>query len=113
MRNTWWVLALFALSGIAAADDISCNINSDYDLGITPKSVILTGDNGTPKALVMHNMDKDIQTRVEPRARALKRNARALCEHMQSLDRIGAALDYRLPGGGRLNLLETKVEHRH
>ncbi|HVR81676.1 MAG TPA: DUF2884 family protein [Luteimonas sp.] len=245
MRNTWWVLVLFTASGIAAADDISCSVSSDYDLGITPKSVILTRDSGTPKALVMrqgrlfvddrwvtlgaadrdrlityerearatmplaqqighdaadiafttlgevaagfssdpaasraklakaraqldarlarsvtashfngddlgngigeavratlpavigdivggalgavfsgdsarlqrmHNMDKDIQARVEPRARALERNARTLCEHMQSLDRIDDAFDYRLPGGGRLNLLQTKVEHRH
>jgi hypothetical protein len=47
-----------ALCGAAAAKDrnLQCDVNSDYDLSITPKSVILTrasSKTGTPKAIVM------------------------------------------------------------
>lgn len=243
MRTPLWTLALIAVAGAAGAKDISCNVDSDYDLGITPRSVILTRDRGTPKALVMRqgrlfvddrwvalgaadsarigdyerearatmplaqqigreaadiafttlgevaagfssdpvatrakldkaraqldtrlahsvsathfdgdelgagigaavrdvvptligdivggamraafsgdttrlrrmdNLDKQIQARVEPRARALERNAQGLCQRMEALDRIDDALDYRLPDGHRLDLLNVKPEY--
>jgi hypothetical protein len=47
--------ALMACCGAASAKDIQCDVDSDYDLSITPKSVILTRGTGTPKAIVMRD----------------------------------------------------------
>ena len=46
-------LALLSLATSAHAEDVSCNIESDYDLSINPQSVILTRDSGTPKWIVI------------------------------------------------------------
>lgn len=57
----------------------------------------------------MENMDKLIEARVEPRAKALERNAELLCNKMESLDRIDNALEYRF-NGQPLNLLEVRPD---
>ncbi|KQZ59568.1 MULTISPECIES: DUF2884 family protein [unclassified Lysobacter] len=47
-------LAVLALScGAAWADEIECNVQSDYELTLNERSVIFTRDTGTPKAIVM------------------------------------------------------------
>src|SRR5436190_6604124 len=48
-------LLLASTSLAASANDVQCNVDSDYDLSITPKSLILTRDTGTPKAIVMRS----------------------------------------------------------
>jgi len=60
----------------------------------------------------MQNMDKLIEARVEPRAKALERNAQLLCNKMQSLDRIDNALEYRF-NGKPLELLEVRSDAKH
>lgn len=60
----------------------------------------------------MERMDQEIEARVAPRAKALERRAEALCQHMQALDQIDDALDYRLPDGRRLDLIDTRTS-RH
>lgn len=70
----------------------------------------LSGD--TVRLQRMENMEKDIEARVEPRARALERRAETLCQRMEALDAIDDALEYRLPNGQRLELLEAKA-NRH
>jgi hypothetical protein len=61
----------------------------------------------------LENMDKDIEARIKPRADALEIRARALCQKMESLDAIDNALEYRLPGGKPLDLLQIKPpDHR-
>jgi hypothetical protein len=67
-----------------------------------------TGD--TARLKRMENLDKQIEAKVEPRARQLEVRAEKLCEQLQELDRLDDALAYRLPGGGRLNLLENKPD---
>lgn len=57
----------------------------------------------------MENMDKLIEARVAPRAKALEHNAELLCNKMKSLDRIDNALEYR-HDGQPLNLLEVRPE---
>lgn len=59
----------------------------------------------------LENLDARIEALVEPRAKVLEKNANALCRRMESLDRIENALDYRLPGGDALELLEVKRAH--
>lgn len=67
-----------------------------------------TGDTGRLER--MENLDKQIEAQVEPRAKQLEVRAEKLCEHLQELDRLDDALAYRLPGGGRLNLLENQPD---
>lgn len=57
----------------------------------------------------MENMDKLIEARVEPRAKALERNAELLCNKMEGLDRIDNALEYRIHGKP-LDLLEVRPD---
>jgi len=70
----------------------------------------LTGD--TARMQRMQHIDQDIEARVDPRARALERRAEALCQHMQALDEIDDALEYRLPDGRPLDLLEAEARTR-
>lgn len=46
----------------------------------------------------MDDMDQRIDAIVEPRAKALERNAELLCKRMQGLDAIDDALEYRFDG---------------
>ena len=73
-------------------------------------SAAFSGD--TERLRRIENMGKDIEARVEPRAKALERRAEALCQHMQALDEIDDALEYRLPDGRPLDLLDAKARTR-
>ncbi|HYM86935.1 MAG TPA: DUF2884 family protein [Pseudoxanthomonas sp.] len=68
----------------------------------------LSGD--TQRLEAMEGLDKQIEARVEPRAKALEKRAERLCGKMEALDRLDSALAYRLPGGGALDLLRIKPE---
>ena len=68
----------------------------------------LSGDTGRLQA--MEGLDKQIEARVQPRARALEKRAQLLCTKMQELDRLDSALAYRLPGGAALDLLRIKPD---
>lgn len=68
-----------------------------------------TGD--TAQLEQLDNLDARIEAVVEPRARALERNAETLCRTMQSLDRIDDALEYR-HAGKPLQLLRVVVKER-
>lgn len=56
----------------------------------------------------MENLDAQIEARVRPRAQALEHRADALCRRMEALDGLDDALEFRLPGGQPLNLLESR-----
>ena len=68
----------------------------------------LSGD--TQRLEQMEGLDKQIEARIEPRARALEQRAEQLCEKMEALDRLDNALAYRLPDGAALDLLRIKPE---
>ena len=68
----------------------------------------LSGD--TQRLEQMEGLDRQIEARVEPRAKALEQRAEQLCEKMEALDRLDSALAYRLPGGAPLDLLRMKPE---
>ncbi|MBU8977572.1 YggN family protein [Lysobacter sp. MMG2] len=65
-----------------------------------------SGDTSRLKRL--ERLDAQIEARVQPRARALEQRADSLCRRMVELDRIDDALEFRLPGGQALNLLEAR-----
>ena len=68
----------------------------------------LSGD--TRRLEAMDGLDKQIEARVQPRAKALEKRAEQLCTKMQELDRLDNALAYRLPGGASLDLLRFKPD---
>lgn len=70
----------------------------------------LSGD--TAQLERLDNLDARIEAVVEPRARALERNAGMLCRSMQALDRIDEALAYR-HDGRPLDLLRVDAEGRN
>jgi DUF2884 family protein len=68
----------------------------------------LSGDTGRLEQ--MQGLDKQIEARIEPRARALEQRAEQLCTKMKALDQLDNALAYRLPGGTALDLMRIKPE---
>lgn len=70
-----------------------------------------TGD--TARLQRLERLDQEIERQIAPRAKALERNAERLCRRMESLDRIDDAIEYRLPDGPRLELLEVRRTERY
>lgn len=66
----------------------------------------LAGDVSTLSRL--ENLDAAVDGAVQPHADVLERNLRTLCERMRALDRIDDAIEYRLDGGRRLELLTVR-----
>lgn len=66
-----------------------------------------TGD--TQRLEELDDLDTRIDAIVEPRARALERNAETLCRSMRELDALDDALDYR-HGGKPLDLLRVDAD---
>lgn len=60
----------------------------------------------------LENLDAQIEAKIEPRAAALEQRALQLCARMVELDRLDDALQFRLPDGARLNLIETEQKPR-
>jgi len=73
-------------------------------------SAAFSGD--TARLERMNNLDKEIERRVEPRAKVLEKRAEVLCRRMEALDAIDDSLAYRTADGNRLDLLDAKVEVR-
>lgn len=59
----------------------------------------------------MDRMEHELDTRVDARARALEPLAQAMCQRLTRMDALDDALEYRLPGGQSLQLLEID-DHR-
>ncbi len=68
----------------------------------------LSGD--TRRLEQMEGLDKQIEARIEPRAKALEQRAEQLCLKMEALDQLDSALAYRLPDGTALDILRIKPE---
>lgn len=78
------------------------------DASASAVQAALTGDVGAAAELEarMQDIEHEIQARVEPRARALETRAQALCGRLAELDALEAAIEARLDGGGRIDLLQ-------
>ncbi|TDK23196.1 DUF2884 family protein [Luteimonas aestuarii] len=61
---------------------------------------------------IEQDLDGRIEAIVEPRAKALERDAEALCQRMEALDALDDALEYRLPDGRALSLLTVERKPR-
>ena len=68
----------------------------------------LSGDSKRLEA--MQGLDKQIEARIEPRAKALEKRAEQLCGKMEALDRLDNALAYRLQGDIPLDMLRMKPD---
>ena len=68
----------------------------------------LSGD--TQRLDAMQGLDKQIEARVAPRAKALEKRAEQLCGQLKELDALDSALAYRLPGGEALDLMRIVAD---
>ena len=57
----------------------------------------------------MDNMSKEIETKVEARAKKLEPMAQAMCSRVRNMDRIEDSLSVRLSNKEKINLLDTKA----
>ena len=55
----------------------------------------------------MQRMEKELDVKVEARAKTLEPLAEGMCQRMKTIDRLDDELEYRLPDGGRLELLRV------
>ena len=55
----------------------------------------------------MARMERELDANVEARAKKLEPKADQMCERLKAIDRIDDELEYRLPGGRRLDLLRV------
>ena len=68
----------------------------------------LSGD--TKRLEAMEGLDKQIEARIAPRAKALEKRAEQLCGKMEALDALDSALAYRLADGTTLDLMRIKPQ---
>lgn len=59
----------------------------------------------------MDRMERELDTRVDARAKALEPLAEAMCRRLERMDALDDALEARLPGGEPLALLRVDPEH--
>jgi hypothetical protein len=99
-------LLLASTSAVASVkNDVQCNVDSDYDLSITPKSLILTRDTGTPKQIVMRSGrlfvdDRWVKLSAEDSARIAEyeKQARATMPLAQAIGRDAADIAFTTLG---------------
>lgn len=74
-------------------------------------SIAFSGDETRAKAFEarMDNMGKEIETKVEARAKKLEPLAQAMCGRVRNIDRIEESFSVRLNNREKINLLETKA----
>ena len=60
----------------------------------------------------LENLDAQIEAKIQPRAAALEQRAAQLCARMVELDRLDDELEFRLPDGARLNLIDIEQKPR-
>ena len=103
MRSVLVVSALLLACGSAAASNVSvnCDVHSDYDLALTPKSLILTRKDGAPKTVLMRQgrlFIDDTWVEVSPADRdrlvAYERQARATMPLAQQIGRDAADIAF-------------------
>jgi hypothetical protein len=100
------VLGLAACGGVHAAElDVSCHMDSDYDLSINERSVILTRESGVPKAIVMRQgrlfVDDKWMTLSAADSRRIadfEKGARAAMPEAQAIGRDAADIAFTVLG---------------
>lgn len=74
-------------------------------------SLAFSGDEKKAKAFEvrMDRMEKEIETKVEVRAKKLEPMAREMCSRVRNMDRIEDGISVRLSNKQKINLLDTKA----
>ncbi len=74
-------------------------------------SLAFSGDEAKAKAFEkrMDNMGKEIETKVEARAKKLEPLAQAMCTRVRNMDSIEGSISVRLSNKEKINLLDTKA----
>ena len=74
-------------------------------------SLAFSGDDAKAKAFEarMDKMGKEIETKVEARAKKLEPLAQAMCSRVRNMDKIEDSISVRLSNKQKINLLDTKA----
>lgn len=74
-------------------------------------SLAFSGDEAKAQAFEkrMDNMGKEIETKVEARAKKLEPLADAMCDRVRHMDKIESSMTVRLSNKEKINLLDTKA----
>lgn len=74
-------------------------------------SLAFSGDEAKVRAFEkrMDNMGKEIETRVEARAKKLEPLARSMCSRVRNMDKIEQGISVRLSNRQQINLLDTRA----
>lgn len=107
MRIAMLAGAMLLACGAAAAKDVQvdCDVHSDYDVALTPKSVVLTRESGAPKTVLMRQGrlfidDRWVQVSAADRDRlaAYEREARATMPLAAQIGRDAATIAFTALG---------------
>ena len=71
------------------------------------KSIFASDKERAAMAVRMNRMGQTLDQQVDARAKALEPLADSMCQRLKRMDALDNALDYRLPGGGRVELLSV------
>ena len=74
-------------------------------------SLVFSGDDAKAKAFEarMDKMGKEIETKVDARAKKIEPLAQAICSRVRNMDKIEDGISVRLSNKQKINLLETKA----
>jgi hypothetical protein len=77
-------------------------------LGFAMKSMFAGEEKAKAMEARMDTMDKDLDARMEARAKSLEPLAQAMCQRIRRMDGIDDSLEVRLPSGKPINFLQAE-----
>lgn len=92
MKRTLLFAALVLAAAPAFADSTSCNIDSDYDVALSPDAITFSREHGEPRSVVMHDgslrvdgHEAALTDADRERVRQFERDARALVPEVRAI----------------------------
>jgi hypothetical protein len=92
MKRTFLFAALVLAGNSAFAESERCNIDSDYDVALSPDAITFSRDDGAPRSVVMHDGSLLVDGREaaltdadRERVRQFERDARALVPEVRAI----------------------------
>lgn len=92
MQRTLMVAALMLASAPALADINVCDMDSDYDVALSPDAITFTRDEGQPRRVAMHDgrlqvdgQEADLSADDRARVRQFEHDARALVPEVRAI----------------------------
>lgn len=92
MKRTWLFSALVLATAPVFAEIKACDLDSDYDVALSPQAITFSRDDGEPRSLVMHDgsllvdgRDAALSDADRERLRQFEHDARALVPEVRAM----------------------------